>query len=300
MKHIKTYILPIAIILGFLCHNICDTLKFLLPYLIFLILFFNFIAVDVKKMHFKWLYFWFLLYQICVSLGAYAICTACGLSEVISQGVFVGVICPVAASVVVVACMLGANRETVTSYTIINNLTLSFVIPFTFSFIGQHQEMPFLESFSLIIVRVGSVIGLPFFLALFISFLLPKWKPKLSVFTNYTFYIWAVAFFITIGQTIDYVFLHGKGNGVNMMILAFISLIFCILQFYIGKKMGSRYGDPIAGGQLMAQKNTAMGIWMANTYLHPLASVFLACYSIWQNLFNSYQIYLHDKKELKQ
>ncbi len=30
----------------------------------------------------------------------------------------------------------------------------------------------------------------------------------------------------------------------------------------------------------LGQKNTAMAIWMANTYLNPLASVFLAFYSV--------------------
>ena len=52
----------------------------------------------------------------------------------------------------------------------------------------------------------------------------------------------------------------------------------------------------ISGGQLLGQKNTAMGIWMSNTYLQPLSSVFLAFYIIWQNLFNSLQLWWHDRK----
>ena len=34
-----------------------------------------------------------------------------------------------------------------------------------------------------------------------------------------------------------------------------------------------------------------MGIWMANYYLSPLSSVFLAFYSVCQNLFNSWQLW---------
>lgn len=295
MKHIRTYILPIAIILGFLFHNVCDMLKGLLPYLIFMILFLNFVAVDIKKMRFSKLYLWFLLFQIGVSLGAYAICELFHLPEAIAHGLLIGVICPVAASVVVVACLLGANRETVTSYTIIDNLILSFVIPLTFSFVGANNEVPFLQSFGVIISRVGTVIGLPFVLALLLHLFLPKVKRSLSRFSGTTFYIWAVAFFITIGQTIGYVFDHGEGNEWSIFVLALLSLFFCFVQFFLGKKLGNRYGDVVAGGQLMGQKNTAMGIWIANTFLHPLASVFLAFYSIWQNLFNSWQIYRHDK-----
>ena len=35
---------------------------------------------------------------------------------------------------------------------------------------------------------------------------------------------------------------------------------------------------------------------MANTYLHPLASVYLACYSVCQNIVNSVQMWIHDRK----
>jgi BASS family bile acid:Na+ symporter len=65
----------------------------------------------------------------------------------------------------------------------------------------------------------------------------------------------------------------------------------------LGKWIGHKYGDTIAGGQLLGQKNSAMGIWMANHYLHPLASVFLAFYSVFQNLFNSWQIWYYGRKK---
>jgi hypothetical protein len=33
-----------------------------------------------------------------------------------------------------------------------------------------------------------------------------------------------------------------------------------------------------------------MGIWMANTFLTPLSSVFLAFYSVFQNVWNAWQL----------
>ena len=39
-----------------------------------------------------------------------------------------------------------------------------------------------------------------------------------------------------------------------------------------------------------------MGIWMANTFLSPLSAVFLAFYSVYQNLFNAWQIAKMKKK----
>ena len=140
MHKIRPYVLPIAIVLGLLFHSWCGVLKVAVPYLIFSILLLNFAAVDVKKMRFSKMYLWLMLYQIGVSIGMYYLLKAFNASESLAQGVMLGVLCPVAASVVVISCMLGANRETVTSYTIIGNLMVAIVAPIYFSFIGNHHR----------------------------------------------------------------------------------------------------------------------------------------------------------------
>lgn len=296
MHKFRPYVLPIAIVLGLLFHTWCGQLKVVVPYLIFSILLLNFAAVDVKKMRFSKLYIWLILYQIGVSIGMYYLLKALDASEILAQGVLVGVLCPVAASVVVISCMLGANRETVTSYTIIGNLMVAIVAPIYFSFIGNHQEIPFWTSFMLIIKRIGAVIALPFFVALIGQNFMPKVNEFLCRIKGLSFYLWAMALFITLGQTIDFMFLQGKENMTAIIWLGIASVIFCVIQFALGKFIGHKYGDIIAGGQLLGQRNSAMGIWMANTYLNPLAAIFPALYSVWQNLFNSIQLWYHDKK----
>ena len=47
----------------------------------------------------------------------------------------------------------------------------------------------------------------------------------------------------------------------------------------------------ITAGQAFGQKNTALGVWMAQMYLNPLSSIGPAAYIIWQNLLNSYQLW---------
>lgn len=265
--------------------------------MIFTILLLNFVATDIKKLRFTVMDFWLMLVQLSLSLGIYLILRLSGVDEIISQGVLVGVLCPVAASVVVISCMLGANRETVTAYTIFDNLLVAVLAPVIFSFVGEHQDMPFGESFLLIIRRVGSIIGLPFFVAWLMQSLLPKANAFLVRYRGLSFYLWAMALFITLGQTIDFIFNKGEENITSIVILGVVSVVFCVVQFGVGKLIGRHYGDTIAGGQLLGQKNSALGIWMANTYLNPLSAVFPALYSIWQNLFNSWQLWRHDKRE---
>ena len=299
MHKIRPYVLPIAIVLGLLFHTWCGLIKVIVPYLVFSILLLNFAAVNVKKLRFSKMDVWLMIYQIVVSIGMYYLLTALNVNEIVAQGVLVGVICPVAASVVVISCMLGANRETVTSYTIIGNLMVAVMAPIYFSFIGTNQEMTFLTSFLMIFKKIGTVIALPFFVALIGQNFLPKVNDFFCKIKGLSFYLWAMALTITLGQTIDFMFLEGKENMSAIIWLGIASIVFCAIQFGLGKFIGYKYGDIIAGGQLLGQKNSAMGIWMANTYLNPLAAIFPAMYSVWQNLFNSIQLWWHDKKSLK-
>jgi len=297
MQKIRSYILPIAIVLGLLLHQYCAAFSVAVPYLIFSILLLTFSAVDVRRLKFSPMFVWILLFQIVVSIGLYALLKALGVNPTITEGVMMAALCPVASSVAVVSTMLGADRTTVTSFTIIGNLVISIVAPAYFTLIGVHPEMTFMASFLSILKRVGLVIGLPFFVALALQLWFPKVNGILSRYKGLSFYLWSVALLFTIGQTIDFIFLHGEGHWNIIFWLGVASLLFCIVQFALGKWIGRRYGDTIAGGQLLGQKNTAMGIWMANHYLHPLASVILAFYAILQNLFNSWQLWRHDRKQ---
>lgn len=297
MHKLRSYVLPTAILLGLIFHRWCGMLSFLSPYLIFAILFLNFVAVDVRKLRFTRLSMWLLLFQAVVSIACYYLISSIFHNELVAQGVLIGVLCPVASSVVVISCLLGANRETVTEYTILCNLMVSVVAPFYFTFIGVHQDLTFWSSFLLILRKIGPTIALPFFVALLLQLVWKKGNAYLARFTNITFYLWAFLLFLTLGQTIDYIFIHGQGNGINILWLGIASVLACTVHFAVGKWIGRKYGDTMAGGQMLGQKNTAMAIWMANTFLNPLASVFLAFYSVWQNLFNSWQIWRHDKRQ---
>ena len=298
----RSLILPIAIVVGLLFHHWCSVLSTYVPYLIFTILLLNFTAVDIKKlklMKLTGMNISLLLFQIVVSLGCYFLAKGLGGNEIIAQGALIAIICPVAASSVVISCILGANRETVTAHVILGNLMVAIVAPIFFSFIGVQQDMAFFDSFLLILKRVSPIIAFPFFIAFGLQLWFPAGNNLISRFKGWSLYIWSLALAITLGQTINFIFLHGAENVDSIIILGIISVVICAVQFAVGKLIGKKYGDIVAGGQMLGQKNTALGIWMANIYLNPLASVSIALYSIWQNLFNSWQMYMHEKKHKK-
>ena len=296
MQRFRPYVLPVAIVLGLLLHRWCAAVSFLVPYIIFCILLLTFSAVDLRRLRLRPLDFWLMLFQIVVSTGCYLLIRLFGGNDIIAEGVLIGVLCPVASSVAVISCLLGANRATVTTYTIVGNLMVAIVAPLVFTLIGHHPEMSLWQGFLKMFTKIGSTLALPFFLAL----ALQRWMPKVNEAVRRVnilgFYLWACALLLTLGQTIDFIFLHGQGNWSNIVWLGVLSLLFCFIQFATGRLIGRRYGNRIGGGQLLGQKNTAFGIWMANTFLNPLASVFLAFYSIYQNVFNAWQM-AHTKQD---
>lgn len=290
MQRIRPYVLPIAIVLGLLLHKWCAIFSFLVPFIIFAILLLTFTAVDLRKLRFSMLDLWLMLFQIVVSTGGYTLITLLGGSHIVAEGLLIGVLCPVASSVAVIACLLGANRETVTTYTIVGNLMVALVAPVVFSLVGDHPELDIVDSMLLMFSKIGSTLALPFFLAVLLQLLLPKANALLARYNALGFYLWAIALLFTLGQTIDYIFLNGEGNWSSIIWLGGLSLLFCVAQFATGRWLGKKYGDVIGGGQLLGQKNTAFGIWMANTFLSPLSSVFLAFYSVFQNVWNAWQL----------
>lgn len=298
----RSLILPFAVLLGFIFNSWCNTLVVIVPYLIFTILLLNFTAVNIRKLRLlrmTGMNISLLLFQILVSLGGYLLVKLIWGNDIVAEGVLIAVLCPVAASSVVISCLLGANRETVTAHVILGNLMVAVVAPIFFSFIGVQQQMPFIDSFLLILKRVSPIIAFPFFAALFMQIVMPKVNELISSFKSWTLHLWALALAITLGQTINFIFVHGKENVSSIIILGVVSIFICGIQFGLGKLIGKKYGDIVAGGQMLGQKNSALGIWMANIYLNPLSSVSIALYSIWQNLFNSWQLYRFEKKNKK-
>lgn len=296
MQKFRPYVLPIAIVLGLLLHRWCAMFSFLVPFIIFCILLLTFTAVDLRRLRMTMIDLWLILFQVVVSISCYLTITLLGGSHIVAEGVLIGVLCPVASSVAVVACMLGANRETVTTYTIVGNLMVAVAAPVVFSLIGDHPERGLIDGFLLMLSKIGSTLALPFFLAVLMQFMLPSVNNFIAQYKGLGFYLWSLALLFTLGQTIDYIFLNGEGNWGSILWLGGLSLVFCVLQFGFGRWLGRRYGDVISGGQLLGQKNSAMGIWMANTFLTPLSSVFLAFYSIYQNAWNAWQLAHYKKK----
>lgn len=299
MQRFRSWILPIAIVLGLFFHEYIVVLQPALPYLIFLMLFISFNSLDVRMMRFTMFDFWLLLFQLVVSTAVYFVIRP--FDEVIAQGAFVTVLAPTASAAIAVSLILGANISMMSTYLIACNLMVAVVAPLSFTLIGANPDISFWSSFVTILGKVFPLLIAPFLLAVLIRWLFPKANQYINRHKNLSFYIWSVSLTVVIARAISLVMTQFYERRTMFLWMVVVSIFLCFLQFFVGHRIGKRYGDYVAGGQSLGQKNTVLAIWMAQSYLNPLCSVVPTLYVIWQNLYNSFQMIQKDrKKQMKQ
>lgn len=297
-SHIRSLLLPVAMTLGLIFHHFFGSLYVLAPYLVFIMLFISYTAIDAKQMRPCRMDLWLMIFQVAFTLISYFFGLKLLDSPMMADGLLITALTPVAASSVVVACALGAKRETVTTYTILDNLMVAVVAPILFALLGQQEGVNLFENMWKIFWRIAPQIVFPFFTALLLQRFLPKVNDAVSSIKSGTLYIWAFTLTVVLGKTFDNIFLMSHKPWKLMGIMLVLCVVQCAILFLVGKQIGKKYGDKIAGGQQLGQKNTSFGIWMAVEFLNPMAALSMAFYSICQNLFNSWQMYEHDRKHL--
>ncbi len=293
-QFIKNWTLPIAMIIGVIAYPLIGYITFLTPYLIFIMLLLTFSKLSPRDIHIRLPHVWLLLIQLIGCIFVYGIVRL--YHPVVAQGALICVLVPTATSAAVITGMLGGNVAFLTSYLLLCNVGVAIAAPILFPLIGPHSEMSFFSAFIYICKSVAPILLFPLCTAWLIRFFLPEINRKIASIQNLSFYLWAIALIIVTGSTVKFLIEQENPNYQIEISLAVISLIICVGQFLLGRRIGKRYGDPVSCGQGLGQKNTILAIWMAQTYLNPISSVAPAAYVLWQNIINSYQLWLRNKQ----
>lgn len=295
---LKPWMLPIAMVTGMVFHDIIGYVQFLAPYLIFVMLLITFCKVNPRDMRPGKLSWWLLAIQLIFSVGLYF--ALLPVSEPLAQSTFICVFCPTATAAPVITGMLGGSVMRVAMYSIVSNLAVALTAPALFEYMGGESvagNMTFFEGFITICVKVGPLIILPLLTAFALKAVAPKIHHSIATHQSLSFYIWAISLLIVVGKSVSFV-MSEPSDAIPLMIwIAALSLVVCIVQFIIGRKVGRRFGDPVAGAQGLAQKNTVLAIWMALNFLNPISSVGPASYILWQNTINSGQLYFKTRRK---
>ena len=325
-KYFDGNALWVSMLIGALGYKWFLPLKPILPWLIFFMLFFTFCKVNPLDLRLHKWHWVVLTTQLVFSFAAYTGILYLTNDAVLAQGLLMCFIMPTATAAPIIAGKMGGSIQNLTTFTLLSNFATAIIVPATFPLVNPAADMNFWSAFLLILSRIAPLLLGPFFGA-WILRLIYKAKTKREFVLSkrlavVPFYLWVASIIVLSSVVTETVVSSYASLLTTMLWLLLGSFIACLLQFGLGKLIGYYLPAPskgtdyqdvlinpaaapktmagvssITAGQAFGQKNTSLGVWMAQTYLDPMASLGAAAYIIWQNLFNSVQLFIAAKKK---
>ena len=327
-KFFDSNALWLGMLIGALGYKLFLPLKPTLPWLIFFMLFFTFCKVNPLDLRLQKWHWVVLAAQMLFSFATYALVLHFTADPILAQGLLMCFIMPTATAAPIIAGKMGGSIQNLTTFTLLSNFATAIIVPATFPLIYPAADMTFWPAFLLILSRIAPLLLGPFFGAWCLR-LLYKWRTKKEFvlpvkIAVVPFYLWVCSIVVLTSVVTETTITNFQAQLSNILILLVCSFFICLLQFGLGKLIGYYLPAPskgrdyqdvlinpaaapttmagvssITAGQAFGQKNTSLGVWMANTFLDPLSSLGAAAYIIWQNLFNSAQLFIVAHKKSK-
>ena len=306
LRFYKNWALPISMFMGVVLYFVYTNLPFLegtshiankvigflQPALIFGMLFVTFCKIKPSELKpCRW-HAMLLLVQVSI----FALCAAVLVlfpalpGRLLVESAMICFICPTACAAAVVCAKLGGHAAHLITYILLINLAAALFIPLIVPLVNPQEGQTFINTSILIIRQVFPTLICPLILAWTIRYTLPRLAQRLQNTGDTAFYLWTVALTMAIAVTTRSI-MHSHVALPTLLGIALVTLASCWVQFTIGRHIGHPSNDHIAAGQAIGQKNTVFAIWMAYTFLTPVTAIAGGFYSVWHNIFNSYQLY---------
>ena len=309
----------LSMLIGAVGYKLFLPLKPTLPWWIFFMLFFTFCKVNPLDLRLHKWHWVVLVTQLVFSFGTYAGILHFTGNPILAQGLLMCFIMPTATAAPIIAGKMGGSIQNLTTFTLLSNFATAIIVPATFPLINPAADMTFWPAFLLILRRIAPLLLGPFFAAWIVR-LIYKWRTKKEFvlpvkIAVVPFYLWVCSIIVLSSVVTETVISNFHYQISNMVILLVSSFFICLIQFSLGKLIGYWLPAPskgrdyqdvlinpaaapktmagvssITAGQAFGQKNTSLGVWMANTFLDPMSSLGAAAYIVWQNIFNSVQL----------
>jgi BASS family bile acid:Na+ symporter len=312
-KFLKDWTLPVAIAVGTVVYltfywvpqldaagevlgEVVDTI---FPMMVFCTLFSTFCRIDFHQMlpH-RWHVGVLIAQLLLVTLNVWIIfCVEANVwQKILWESVLTCIIGPAATAAPVVTAKIGGNINTMTAFVVLSSFASALMIPAVFPLLERGAGLDFWTAFLIILQKLAVVLILPLALGWLMQHYAKRACAWIVSIPDLSFYLWAVQLSVTSGVTVRNI-VHCEAGLPLLLMIAVLSLLLCCVLFLIGRSIGRHLGEEVNSGQASFQKNTALSIWVAYTYLNPVASVGAGCYVLWQNIINSYEIWDYKRRK---
>ena len=265
-------------------------LSFLVQYLLMSMLFFSFLDIDIQPRSFQKGLFWVLLANIVIAFAAYGLLAPVDLT--LALAAFITGIAPTAIASPVIIGFIDGQVEYVVGAVVLTNIVMSLLLPFALPFVvGRLVQISVWQ----VLQPVLATMFIPFILARLARRLPQTAQTVIRRGKTFSYPLWLANLFIISAKAADFLRNEVTASGSTLLSIALISLIICVLNFSIGALIGGRRYWQEAS-QALGQKNNSFVIWIALTFINPLVAMGPTFYVLYHNLYNSWQIYLFEKR----
>ena len=311
LRFLKDWTLPVAIAVGIVCYftfyyvpqldaigdTLGDIVDAIFPMMVFSTLFSTFCRIDFHQMRpHRWHIGVIVTQLVLIALNVWVIfCVEGDLwQKILWESLLTCIIGPAATAAPVVTAKIGGNINTMTAFVVLSSFVSSLTIPAVFPLLERGAGLDFWSAFLIILQKLAIVLILPLALGWYMQHFAKRVCAWIVSIPDLSFYLWAAQLSVTSGVTVRNI-VHSDAGLSLLLMIALLSLVLCFVLFLIGRSVGHHLGDKINSGQASFQKNTALSIWVAYTYLNPMASVGAGCYVLWQNIINSLELWQYRK-----
>jgi bile acid:Na+ symporter, BASS family len=264
--------------------------SFLIQDLLMIMLFLAFLDIDFKPQRFQKSVIWILLANTAVAFSVYLVLAPFDLTLALSA--FMTAIAPTAIAAPVIIGFIQREVEYVVAAVLVTNLSSALIVPLALpSLIGAEVQISVWQ----VLRPVMVVMFVPLILAQLVSRLPPKTKHIIRKGKTFSFPIWLANLFIISANASNFLRNEGSNSGFNLIVIALISLLICIVNFSLGAFLGGRLHWQEAS-QSLGQKNLSFVIWIALTFINPLVALGPMFYIVYHHVYNSWSIYRFEKR----
>lgn len=280
----KTIILLLTLTLGILFPQ-GHELSFLLKYFLMGLLLFAFLDVKIDKSIIQKSHFYILAANIVTPIAIYY--SLNNFSHQLAQTAFVTAIAPTAIAAPVIISILKRKVEYVAFSLLFTNFIIALLLPFLLPALTSNSHDINVWT---IFYPVLIIFSIPLLLGQILKYFLPSLHSLLSRFKDESFYLLMCAIYLGTSNASNYLRTEMNQSFNIVIYIGLTSLLLCFLNFVLGRFLGGSEFS-VEGGQSLGQKNNAFTIWIALTFVSPLAVLGPVFYVLFQNIFISWELY---------
>lgn len=248
--------LALAMLIGIVGYPIFRHLTWLLPPLIFLMLFFTFCKINPLDLRIRRWHCLVLITQLALGIAIYygieyifhRFTTSFSANDIaiISQGLMLCVLMPTASAAAIIAGKLGGSIQNLTSFTLLSNIATAIIVPVFFPIVNPSAGIEFIEAFWMILRKISPLLLVPFLAAWLLRIAYNSYQRRRHssrrfelphTLASMPFYVWVLTLVILMAD-LTHTLIHQQYNYWTIAILCIGSLLTCVMQFGLGKWIG--------------------------------------------------------------